>query len=245
MQNSYIDSEVLSNIQISPGIYKMEVRGKFEGRPGQFYMLRAWKGLEPLLARPISISDLYEDRIVFLYEEVGRGTSFMADLKTGDFISLLGPLGNGFELDKIEGKTALVSGGIGIAPLLYLAKKLDVEVDVYAGFRDESYYLDEFKPYVNDIKIATDSGKEGHGGFVTEILEGENYSNIISCGPIPMMREVMKVSGDLSKVLISMESRMACGIGACLGCTIETTSGKRRVCADGPVFRGEELLLDA
>lgn len=244
MENSYIDSEVISNKEIAPGIYKMEVRGKFEGKPGQFYMLRAWKGLEPLLARPISISNLEVGKITFLYQEVGRGTSLMADLKSGDYISSLGPLGNGFEVEKIKGKTAIVSGGIGIAPLLYLAKELErlkIEVDIYSGFKEESYYLDEFKPYVQDIKIATESGKIGHNGMITEILDIKKYENVMLCGPIPMINQIIEKSTNKFKIMASMESRMACGIGACLGCTIETTKGKKRVCADGPVFNGEEL----
>lgn len=244
MKNSYIDSEVISNREIASGIYKMEVRGNFLGDPGQFYMLRAWRGLEPLLARPISISNLEKGKITFLYQEVGRGTSLMADLKKGEYISLLGPLGNGFQLNNIEGKTAIVSGGIGIAPLLYLGKeleKLKIETDIYSGFKDEYYYLDEFKPYVKDIKVATETGRAGHNGIITEVLDTKNYENIIICGPIPMINQILEKSSNKSKIMVSMESRMACGIGACLGCTIDTTKGKKRVCADGPVFNGEEL----
>ena len=123
---TYLKGEILSNKEVAKDIYKMRVAGSFQGRAGQFYMLRTNEGLDPFLSRPISIHDLEDDYIEFLYQDLGRGTGLMSRMKKGDRLSLLGPLGNGFS--DIEGeKIALVGGGIGTAPLLYLAKTLDRE----------------------------------------------------------------------------------------------------------------------
>ncbi|MEG2435310.1 MAG: dihydroorotate dehydrogenase electron transfer subunit [Ruthenibacterium sp.] len=212
---------------------------------GQFFMLRAWKADEaPLLSRPISVHDYdaKKGEITFLYEQRGLGTEKIAALKAGDLLQLTGPAGNGFPLEKCTGKVALVGGGIGIAPLLLLAKVLaekGATVDFYAGFRDIPYRADAFAAVCNSVNIATDSGKAGHKGFVTELLMPENYDVICTCGPEIMMQKVAKMC--LQKgtaVYVSKEAKMACGIGACLGCTCKSKHGGVSVCKDGPVFEG-------
>jgi dihydroorotate dehydrogenase electron transfer subunit len=242
LKNSYRDGVIYSNEEISPSIYELVLEGGFEGKPGQFYMLRGWEALDPFLARPISIADLENGRVKFLYEVKGKGTHIISKLKRGDKLSILGPLGNAFDL-KLEGKIALITGGIGIAPMLYLAKNLSGEVDIYSGFRSNAYFLDQIKPYVKNVYIATEDGKTGHKGFVTELLDPSKYDIVLSCGPIPMMNVLIKMCKDIVPVYVSMESRMACGVGACLGCTIETIRGMERVCKEGPVFKGEEVIL--
>lgn len=242
MKGTYKDGSIYSNTEISPNIYEIILEGDFEGIPGQFYMLKGWNGLDPFLARPISIADLENRRIKFLYEVRGKGTHIIAKLKKGDKLSALGPLGNGFEL-KEEGKIALISGGIGIAPMLYLAKNLSAEVDIYSGFRNNAYFLDQIKPYVKNTFIATEDGSTGHKGFVTELFDPSKYDLVYTCGPTPMMEVVIKMCKDIVPVYASMENRMACGIGACLGCTVETIRGMERVCKEGPVFKGEEVVL--
>lgn len=242
MKDSYKDGIIYSNTEISPNIYEVMLEGDFKGKPGQFYMLKGWSGLDPFLPRPISIADLENGRIKLLYEVRGIGTHIISKLGKGDSLSVLGPLGNGFDLDKV-GKIALISGGVGIAPMLYLAKNLSAEIDIYSGFRNNAYFLDQIRPYVKNIFVATEDGSTGHKGFATELFDPSKYDLVYTCGPIPMMEAVIRICKDIVPVYVSMENRMACGIGACLGCTIETIRGMERVCKEGPVFKGEEVIL--
>lgn len=242
MKNSYRDGKILSNIEISTNIYELILEGDFKGQPGQFYMLRGWNGLDPFLPRPISIADLEDGKLKLLYEVRGKGTHIISKLKKGDKLSLLGPLGNTFEL-KESGKIALISGGIGIAPMLYLAKNLLGHVDIYSGFRSQVYFLDQIKEHVKDIIVSTEDGSTGHKGFVTEGFKPEEYDLVYTCGPSPMMSAVIEMCKGKVPVYISMESRMACGIGACLGCTVETIRGMERACKEGPVFKGEDMII--
>lgn len=243
MRDGYKDGIITSNKEISKNIYEIVLSGEFQGVPGQFYMVRGWNGLDPFLPRPISISNMEEGKITFLYEVRGRGTHIISKLKEGDKLSILGPLGNGFDCNTNK-KIAIVSGGIGIAPMLYLAKSLKVKADFYAGFRNDIYYTNRFEKFVDKIYISTEDGSVGHKGYIVDILEPEKYDLIYTCGPMPMMEAVIKKCRDKTKVYISMESRMACGVGACLGCTIDTIRGMERVCKEGPVFSSEEVLYD-
>lgn len=241
MEQRYSKGQVYSNIEVALGIFEMKIKGDFKGKPGQFYMLRAWD-IEPFLSRPISICDVSEDVITFLYEVKGKGTDIFSKLEKGDSIYLLGPLGNGFEIEE-EGKIAIVAGGIGIAPMVYLAKSLKCKIDIYAGYRGEPYILDKFEDHVEKIYISTENGAAGHKGYITELFNPEKYSLVISCGPTIMMEKVVGMCKNKHvPIYISMERRMACGFGACLGCTIETIFGMKRVCKDGPVFLGEEVV---
>lgn len=243
MQPEVRNEIVFENVEAAKGVYKMTIYGNFTGKPGQFYMLRAWEN-EPVLWRPISICKIDDGSIVFLYGVVGRGTEILKKLKKGDSIKLMGPLGNGYKLDGIKGKIALVSGGLGIAPLLYAALKLQkFEVDLYAGFKDETYAIDEFIREVDNIYISTESGKIGHKGYVTDMFKPDNYSQVLCCGPEIMMKKVIKMCGDAGvPVQVSMEKRMGCGIGACLTCTCKTKHGNKRTCKEGPVFEGTDML---
>lgn len=243
MKDSYKDGIVYSNIEISPNIYKLILEGDFKGKPGQFYMLKGWEASDPFLPRPISIADLEDGKISFLYEVRGKGTHIVSKLKKGDSLSILGPLGNGFDLESGQ-KIALISGGVGIAPMLYLAKNLKVPVDLYSGFRTKGYFIEEIKPYVDNIYISTEDGSEGHKGFIIDLFDPNKYDLVITCGPTPMMEAVMKICRGIVPVYVSMENRMACGIGACLGCTVETIRGMERVCKEGPVFKGEEVVVN-
>lgn len=242
MKDSYIDAIICSNIEISPDIYEVILEGDFKGQAGQFYMIKGWSELDPFLPRPISIADIEEGKLKLLYEVRGRGTHIISKLRKGDSLSILGPLGNTFDLQE-KGRVALISGGIGIAPMMYLAKNLSAQVDIYSGFRDTSYFLEQIKPYVENTMISTEDGSVGHKGFVTELFNPEEYDLVYTCGPTPMMNAVIKMCKGKVPVYISMESRMACGIGACLGCTVETIRGMERVCKEGPVFKGEELII--
>ncbi|MCY6369682.1 dihydroorotate dehydrogenase electron transfer subunit [Clostridium ganghwense] len=237
---------VIENKEISSEIFKLKVKGNFEAKPGQFYMVKCWED-GPFLPRPISVHDVEEDGITFLYAVVGKGTKLFSKLKVNDKIQIIGPLGNGFDKEKIKGKVAVVSGGIGIAPLNYLIKELkECEIDLYCGFRDEVYGVGSLNKYTNNVKISTENGSVGHKGYVTELLKPEEYDMVICCGPEVMMQKVAKMCLDKDvEVYVSMENRMACGIGACLVCTCKTKDGNKRTCKDGPVFNGRDLVLDA
>ena len=270
MKSGYRKGVIFSNTEIANNIYEMKVKFTegsngckchlekdgvsfiYEkscklGAPGQFYMLKSWD-LDPFLSRPISIANIEEDKLVFLYEVKGKGTEIFSKLKIGDNLELLGPLGNGFDLEKATNNRppsniAIISGGIGIAPMIFLAKELRGNIDFYCGFRHEVYYIDIIKKYVDNIYISTENGFFGHKGFVTELFVPNKYHLIYTCGPVPMMKKIVEMTKDKIPVFTSMESRMACGIGACLGCTIETKSGMKRVCKEGPVFPGKEVIF--
>lgn len=247
MAITYRNAKVISNEEISKNIYKLVVEDNNKINAGQFYMLKV-KG-QTLLPRPISICEKNENTLTFLYAVVGTGTKEYTELKENDEISLTGPLGNGFDLNKDYGKVALVSGGIGTAPMLELAKKLrenskEQKIDLYAGFRDEVYLLDDFEQYVNEIKVSTNTGKHGHKGFVTDILNVEEYDTVLCCGPEIMMKKVIDMCKEKKvKIYVSMEKHMACGVGACLVCTCKTKDGHKRTCKDGPVFDGYYVEL--
>lgn len=236
---------ILENKKISENIYKISIEGKFEGKPGQFYMLKTTNS-EFLLPRPISIYDVKEDRVEFLYQVAGEGTKIISKLNEGDYMQVMGPLGNGFEVDKIKGKIAIVTGGIGVAPVGMLIRNLkECKIDLYSGFRDIDYAVEDLKEYVSKIEISTETGEVGHKGYVTDLLKPQNYDLIITCGPEIMMKKIVEMcKKENVKCLVSMENRMACGIGACLGCTCKTDKGNLRTCKEGPVFWGEELMLD-
>lgn len=237
----YKSVEILENKKVSDDIYLMSLNTTLKGAPGQFYMLKVGN-LDPLLPRPISIFDVGKNEISFLYQVVGKGTEIMAEKKPDDTIEILGPLGNGF---KIEGeKVAVVGGGIGIAPLLYLCKKLKSKnkyVEVFLGYRTKPYLTEEFEKITDKVHIATEDGSVGHKGYVTEII-GKDFDTLYSCGPNLMMKS-LKSLNICDREYYSLEARMACGIGACLGCSIKTVEGMKRVCHEGPIFSKDEVIL--
>lgn len=247
MSSRYQKVKVIENVQLTEGIFKMTVDGDYsQDRAGQFYMIRAW-GEEPFLSRPLSIHDANAEGVTFLYEVRGRGTDLLSKLRATEYIELLGPLGNGFDVENISGKIAVVSGGVGIAPMGLLVKQLEsCDVDLYAGFRDKEYAVAEMDYFVKNTYLSTDSGAKGHKGFIIDIFDPTGYDYVLCCGPTPMMKKVAAMCKEKNvKSYLSLESTMACGIGACYGCTCETSKGKKRVCKDGPVFSGEEVFTDA
>ena len=233
-------AKIIENHPVADDFCLMKVETDHRAKMGQFYMLRAW-GQYPVLSRPISVFDCDGGTVSFLYKVVGQGTEIFRDLKPGDEIKLDGPHGNGFP--DAQGRIALVGGGVGIAPLYLLAKELkkahpDSTVDVYLGFSGQPMLVEEYEKTADRVSVNV-------GGFVTDDIDPTPYDVIMTCGPEIMMRVLYKKcldTGAGAKVYVSMENRMACGIGACLVCTCKTKSGNKRACEDGPVMEGWEVF---
>jgi len=237
---------VLAQDRLTDDVYRLTIEATTGGSAGQFYMVRAWDR-EPLLARPVSIHDADKDTISFLYQVRGRGTELLARADKGDTVALTGPLGNGFALDKLHGRIAIVTGGIGIAPIFYLAANLPPEnVTVLAGFRSTPYAVAELLRLGVSVQVATEDGCGGTRGFCTDIFDPTAFDTVVTCGPTPMMARVAQLCVQAHvPCQASLEAHMACGVGACLGCAFPTTSGNKRVCADGPVFDAAEVIWHA
>ncbi|MDO5538757.1 MAG: dihydroorotate dehydrogenase electron transfer subunit [Eubacteriales bacterium] len=234
--------KIISNQKVGEDFYLMKVEQKNHAAMGQFYMLRAWDTY-PVLSRPISVYDADKDTVSFLYKVVGKGTALLAQLKVGDEITLDGSHGNGFPSVPEAKKIALVGGGVGIAPLYLAAKTLkkenpDCRVDIYLGFSGEPILTQEYQAVADSVTVNV-------GGFVTDDIDPNEYDAIMTCGPTVMMKVLYDkcVRCKAEAVLyVSMENRMACGIGACLVCSCKTDGGNRKVCKDGPVFLGSEVF---
>ena len=229
---------VLKNIAVSDDFYLLKASGKFDGKMGQFCMLRAWDEY-PVLSRPISIFDCDDEGISFLYKVVGQGTEILAQLNEGDDIDVQGPYGTGFP--DVKGKIALVGGGIGVAPLHLTAKVLKAAgntVDMYLGFQSEALLKEDYEAVCDNLIINI-------GGYVTDDINPAEYDYILTCGPEIMMKVLYnKVKGSGAQLYVSMENRMGCGVGACLVCSCKTSGGNKKVCKDGPVFKAEEVFAD-
>jgi dihydroorotate dehydrogenase electron transfer subunit len=220
--------------------------------PGQFYMLTAgerWGGgtdERPFLPRAFSVLRRHEDgRLDFLFEDVGPGTRRLCELRAGDGVWLLGPLGVGFRAPEDGRRALLVGGGVGIAPLAIWQDALG-EADVLLGFRDAAHA--EGAGLLKDARVATDDGSVGHHGLVTELLSEEvGPSDVVyACGP-PLMLEAVRAlcAAEGVPAQLALESGMACGFGACFGCVVPTRSGYVRLCVDGPVLDAADLELVA
>lgn len=222
-----------------------------EAEPGQFVMVRCSEGYDPLLRRPMSIHRVGKNgALALLFEVVGRGTNWLAQRKNGDVIDLLGPLGHGFALSAESHDLLLVAGGIGIAPLVVLAERgiaQGAQVTLLLGATTQvQLYPSHLLPPGIKIVVATEDGSVGKRGMVTELLAGlaDGAEQIFACGPISMYKAMAAIVNGMGEksVQVSMEARMGCGFGGCYGCAVETKSGLRLVCKDGPVFELSELL---
>ena len=235
--------EIQSNEQIAKNVYRMQLGGDTTGiLPGQFVNIRV-QG--QFLRRPISVCNIADGILTIIYKVVGVGTEAMSHLPVGTQLDVLTVLGNGYDLSKAGDEPLLVGGGVGVPPMYMLARQLreaGKKVRVILGFntKDEVFYEEEFRTLGCDVTVTTVDGSHGVKGFVTNALDGKQ-SYYYTCGPLPMIKALLQAAGTNGEV--SMEERMGCGFGACMGCTIQTTKGPKRVCKEGPVFAASELLL--
>ena len=235
--------EIQSNEQIAKNVYRMQLSGDTTGiLPGQFVNIRV-QG--QFLRRPISVCNIANGILTIIYKVVGVGTEAMSHLPVGTQLDVLTVLGNGYDLSKAGDAPLLVGGGVGVPPMYMLARQLremGKTVRVILGFntQDEVFYEEEFRAIGCDVTVTTVDGSHGVRGFVTNALDGQQ-SYYYTCGPLPMIKALLQAAGTHGEV--SMEERMGCGFGACMGCTIQTTQGPKRVCKEGPVFPAEILQL--
>jgi dihydroorotate dehydrogenase electron transfer subunit len=230
---------------------------------GQFVNIKITDTVEPLLRRPFGIHQIRNKNIEILYEVIGPGTEILAKKKPGKFLDIIGPLGKGFSYPVSLNDyrwPILIAGGMGVAPLVFLAEKLkeipnpksQIPKIALIGAKTASQILcaKEFKKLGCNVKIATDDGSKGFKGKVTDLLKNilrvtsyELRVTIYACGPRPMLKEISRISQQYKiPCQISLEEHLACGIGACLGCAVKTKEGFQRVCKEGPVFQANEII---
>ncbi len=236
---------VEENRPLTGDVYEMTLLGDctaFTG-PGQFLNIR----LEgKFLRRPISVCSYEPERVTILYKILGSGTAEMTGLRPGDRLDVLTGLGNGFDTAQSGPAPLLVAGGVGLPPIYSLCRALLAEgkrPTVILGFNRAAdiFYLDKFEALGLAPLLCTADGSAGQKGLVTDGMAGlDDYTYLYACGPTAMLRGIDALARTGGQY--SLEARMGCGFGACMGCTIETRSGPRRVCRDGPIFDREELL---
>ncbi|MCX4295548.1 MAG: dihydroorotate dehydrogenase electron transfer subunit [Lachnospiraceae bacterium] len=252
-------ARVYKQQQIAPGIYDMWINTTLasQAKPGQFISVYT-QDKSALLPRPISIceTDITNSRLRIVYRVAGKGTAEFSRYKTGHRVDILGTLGNGFPLEKAEGKRLfLMGGGIGIPPMLAVAKavKNTTSVDVIVGYRDKELFLAEDLQKYAAVHVATEDGSVGTKGNVMNVIEEEKLvaDIIFACGPMPMLRAIKQYAAKKGiEAYLSLEERMACGVGACLGCVVKTKEvdhhshvNNARICTDGPVYNAEDVEI--
>ena len=247
-----IDAGVKSNIAVMPNIYLLWAKAPAiakAAQPGQFVMVRASGDNDRLLRRPLGIHRVNDKgEIALLYETVGKGTEWLAQRKKGEPLDIIGPLGRGFAVD--SKRLLLVAGGVGIAPMIFLAEKAVADgrkVTLLFGAKTaEQVYPEKLLPAGVEFIPVTQDGLIERQGMVTDMLGGlvDSVDQICACGPAAMYKamSLMKLLKG-KRVQVSMEARMGCGFGICYGCTIKTRQGMRRVCDDGPVFELTDIVF--
>lgn len=259
-----IKAKLLKKEELKPGIFKFSVQADEIvniAKPGNFIEIRVNDDIEPFLRRPISIYNMDKDKgiLEFIFQVKGKGTTILAKRNEGECIDIVGPLGFGtFKYSSYE-NLAIIGGGIGVFPLYELAKSAKNEnknVNTYLGFRNKDLVVleNEFKQVSNQLTITTDDGSYSQKGFAIDFLkkdiEAGKIDSIYACGPLPMLRAVRELA--LEKNIpcqISLEERMACGLGVCLGCAVKTAKSPKEapeywhVCKAGPVFQAKDVEI--
>jgi dihydroorotate dehydrogenase electron transfer subunit len=253
------DAKVVLNKQVASETFLMVLESPevvAEASPGQFVMIRVQSGLDPLLRRPFSVCGTRgNDRFLILYRVVGKGTTILSTVREGKKLSTLGPLGRGFEIPRSGRESVLVAGGIGVAPLIFLAQTMkNKEVTLMTGYRSVAEFIamGQFGLRSSIVSVSTDDGTSGHHGPVTELLEkhlaraANSTPTVFASGPLPMLQRVavLTLEQDIP-CQVSLEANMACGLGACQGCAVKASPQENQtyfhVCQDGPVLRVQSL----
>jgi dihydroorotate dehydrogenase electron transfer subunit len=259
-------AKLIKNIEVIQKYYKILLycpRIAKIAKPGQFVEIKASDNYEPLLRRPFSIHRVKGNNIEINYEVLGKGTDILSQRKPGEYLDVIGPLGNGFDyrLPITDYRLPiLVAGGMGVAPLVFLAEKLaelrtpnyELRTMILIGAKTKNQILceKEFKKLGCTLKFSTDDGSRGFKGKVTDLLKdilrltinGKRLT-IYACGPKPMLEEISRISCKHNiRAQISLEEHMACGTGICFGCAVKTKYGYKRVCKEGPVFNADEII---
>lgn len=254
MKKLVVVGKILANEAINANVKRMVIEAPQiaeAAQPGQFVHVKKPDSVN-FLRRPFSIADADRENgtITLIYRIVGKGTAEYAAMKVGEAFSILGPIGNGFALK--DGRPLLVGGGVGIAPLIYLSRQLKDQKPILligGKNKDEVFWEKYLQEFADKIYITTDDGSVGFKGFTVQllpqILAENNIEHIYTCGPNIMMESVAKLAHEHDiDCQVSLEKRMACGIGVCLGCTFEgkLTGKRRKVCTEGPVFASKEVF---
>ncbi len=251
---SYSKAKVLLNEQIANSIFNLTLKCDDikSVAPGQFIMLYADRQ-KNILPRPISICEfIKQGEIRLVYQVVGEGTTYFSQLKQQDEVSLIAPLGNGFNVSENFKNAAIIGGGIGIPPLLQLCKtiietKPEAKIMAFLGYRSQPFLYEDFEKLGVNVKISTDDGSVGFKGNAVSNLKksGLKPDIIYCCGPKPMLKAAAQYANEQNVICqISTEERMACGIGACVGCVVKSKDGNyKKVCKDGPVFYSNEVEI--
>lgn len=237
---------ILENTPLTGSVFKMRLAGDASAvtAPGQFINIKLYG---KFLRRPISVCDYSKEEIMILYKILGQGTEYMTTLRPGEQLDILTGLGNGFDLSDAGDAPLLIGGGVGTPPMYRLCKDLMAagrKATVILGFNsgDEIFFEEEFKALGAEVILSTADGSYGVKGFVTDAMDGLDYSYYYCCGPEAMLRAVWRKG--MTSGQLSFEERMGCGFGACMGCSCRTVAGYKRICKDGPVLRKEELLWE-
>ena len=236
---------ILSNDKIAENVYKMKLVGDVSSivNAGEFINIKI-DGL--YLRRPISVFDKDESSVTIVYKVVGKGTEIMSKM-TNERLDVLTGLGNGYNLNASGDNPLLIGGGVGVPPLYLLAKKLiaqNKKVTVILGFNTASEIIlkEDFEKLGAKVLVTTVDGSYGTRGFVTDAINGLDYTYVYTCGPLPMLKAVY--NNTVTSGEYSFEERMGCGFGACMGCSCKTLYGNKRICKDGPVLKKEEIIWE-
>ena len=199
------------------------------------------------LRRPISVCDSVPGELTLVYKVVGKGTEAMSRMGEGEEVDILTGLGNGYDLTLSGDRPLLVGGGVGVPPLYRLCRELIAQgksVSVILGFntKDEVFYKEEFEALGAKVYVSTVDGSMGKKGFVTDCLEGLDYTYFYTCGPEPMLKALYRATATSGQ--FSFEERMGCGFGACMGCSCKTVTGYKRICKEGPVLCKEDIIWE-
>ncbi|MCQ2792286.1 MAG: dihydroorotate dehydrogenase electron transfer subunit [Bacilli bacterium] len=234
--------KIKENKLIAKDVYRLVLLGDSKDitRPGTFVSLKIDNYY---LRRPISVCDVNNNQLTLIYKVMGKGTNALTKMKQK--INVLTNLGNGYDLKEAGKVNLLVGGGVGVPPLYYLAKALlkkKKKVIVVLGFnkKEEIFYVNEFKRLGVKVYVTTVDGSVGLKGFVTDAIKQIKFDQLFTCGPMPMLKAIHALK--IKHAQYSLEERMGCGFGVCLGCTIQTKLGPSRVCTDGPVYKEEEII---